>query len=630
MTTNLNYKNIHHWKRVLSMIFLLLFSIYSFSFAQTEKFTASASSSSVENGEQFQVTFSVNASAKSFRAPTFSDFTVIMGPSQSNQMQIINGSVSQTLSFTYVLQAVKEGSFKIGPAEIIVGSNKLLSNPLSIIVSKGSPPSQSQSQNNQKQSGTQDNVMHGAGKNVFIKASLDKSTPYQGEGISVIYKIYSKVTLLNFGVSKLPSFAGFWSQDIDKQPQLDFHNETVDGVAYKVADIKRIVLFPQRSGQLEIDPMECEVIARVPVKRQQQQQNSNDPFSQFFNDPFFNNPFFNNNAQDVKIELKSDPIKISVKDLPNGAPSAFKGAVGKLNCEINLDRKEAKANEAVNIKVKISGRGNIKLLESPQLTFPPDFETYDPKENVNMSSTLSGVSGTKTFEYLVIPRNAGEFKIQISPFVFFDLEKKQYSTINFPDINLKVNRGNGNSTVVNNDIQRSDVQQLGKDIHYIKTEDAEFKRGHETLFGSVYFYTLSILPALAFLLLVFVKKKKEKEAGNFGQIKSQRANKEAMKRLSLAKKYLNTNENDKFLDEMFRALWGFISDKLRMEVSELSKEKVMYQLKLKNVPDEIVAEFGDTVESCEFARFAGGSSNANETLYLKGINVITKLDSSIK
>lgn len=629
MTTNLNHKNIHHWKRMLSMIFLLLFSTHSISFSQTEKFTASASSSSIENGEQFQVTFSVNASAKSFRAPSFSDFTVIMGPSQSNQMQIINGSVSQTLSFTYVLQAVKEGSFKIGPAEIIVGSNKLLSNPLSIIVTKGSPPTQSQSQNNQKQSGTQDNVMHGAGKNVFIRATIDKSTPYQGEGISVIYKIYSKVTLLNFGVSKLPSFAGFWSQDIDKQPQLDFHNETVDGVVYKVADIKRLVLFPQRSGQLEIDPMECEVIARVPVKRQQQ-QNSNDPFSQFFNDPFFNNPFFNNNVQDVKIELKSDPIKISVKSLPNIAPASFNGAIGKLNCEINLDRKEAKANEAVNIKVKISGRGNIKLLESPQLTFPPDFETYDPKENVNLSSTLSGVSGTKTFEYLVIPRNAGEFKIQISPFVYFDLEKKQYSTINFPDINLKVNRGNGNSTVVTNDVQRSDVQQLGKDIHYIKTEDAEFKNSRETLFGSVYFYSLSILPSLAFLLLFLIKRKKEKEAGNFGQIKSQRANKEAMKRLSLAKKYLNTNEKDKFLDEMFRALWGFISDKLRIEVSELSKEKVMNQLKLMNVSDNIIIEFGDTIESCEFARFAGASSSANETLYQQGINIITKLDGSIK
>lgn len=587
--------------------------------AQNEKLTATASATTVGNGEQIQITYSLNASGKGFKAPTFSNFDLIMGPSQSMSTQIINGAVSQSLSFTFIIQATKEGVFKFSPAEISVGSTKIYSNPLTITVVKGSPPAQSQSGQGQK-GNAQNSTTDVGGDNVFIKATIDKSNPYQGEGIVVTYSLYTKIQILNFSVSKLPAFTGFWSQDIQMSQQIEWHNENYDGATYTVGGIKKVVLFPQRSGSLTLDPMEAEAIIRIPLKKQQR---NNDPFSQFFNP-------FQNNFQDTKVTLKNYPVKINVKELPSGAPANFSGAVGKLNCDVSLDKKETKANEAVTVKIKISGKGNIKLIDSPKITFPPDFESYDPKENSNINATNSGVTGTKTFEYLLIPRNAGEFKIPVNSFSYFDLDKKQYVTINFPDLLLKVNKGDGNTVSVSGGVQRSDVQLLGKDIRFIKTREPDFDSSLTPFYGSPLFFTLLGTPALLFLLLIGLRKRNEKLTGNAVMIKSQRANRAAMKRLSAAKKYLSSNEKEKFLDEMFRALWGFIGDKLQIQVSDLSKENVTTALTLKNIDPNLIKQFTDTLDDCEFARFAGSVSDSNEILYKKGIDIISKLESSIK
>ena len=602
------------FKIVLS-IFLFIFSFVNNNVAQ--ELSATVSSPAVDVGEQFQITFSLNSTGKNFRPPTFIDFNVLMGPNQSTQMQIINGSVSQTISFTYVLQAVKEGTFKIGSAEIIAGNTRVLSNPIIIIVSKN--PNKPQPGTAQRQG---DNSAGIAGKNVFIRASVDKSNVYQGEGISVTYRIYTRVTLLNYSVNKLPSFNGFWSQEISMPQQLEFHQENVEGVAYKVADIKKVILFPQRSGMLSIDPMEGEVIARVQLRRQQQQ--GNDPFSQFFNDPFFNN-----NLQDIKIPLKSDPLKVNVRNLPSDQPQGFTGAVGKFAYEVSLDKKEVKAHDAVNLKIKISGKGNIRLIDAPKIEFPPDFETYDPKENVTVNATSNGVTGSKTFEYLIIPKNPGNFKISISPFSFFDLDKKQYIVQQSPVLSLIVSRGTETATTVISGVNKSDVQILGKDIRFIKTRDPAFIEGGSTLFNSPVFYSLVFTPALIFAGLLFVRRRNATMAGNVKLIRSQRANKVAMKRLSAAKKYLSVNEREKFLDEMFRALWGFISDKLQIPVSDLSKDSAAQALLAKKVPDGLVLQFTDTVDNCEFARFAGGMADSNESIYKKGIEVITLLENAL-
>ncbi len=600
-------------KRIKIILFSFLL-VSNLNYAQ--EFSATVSSPAVNVGEQFQISFSLNSTGKNFRPPTFIDFNVLVGPNQSTQMQIINGSVSQITSFTYVLQAVKEGTFKIGPAEITAGNAKVLSNPVTVIVSKSSNKPQAGS--NQKQGGDNSTGIAG-GKNVYIHARVDKNSAYQGEGISVTYRLYTKVTLLNYSVSKLPSFNGFWSQEISMPQQLDFHQENIEGVAYKVADIKKVILFPQRTGILSIDPMEGEVIARIQVKRQQQP--SNDPFSQFFNDPFFNN-----NLQDIKVPLKSDVLKINVRELPAVAPQGFTGAVGKFAYDISIDKKETKAHDAVNLKIKISGKGNIRLIDAPKIEFPPDFEVYDPKETVSVNATLNGVTGSKSFEYLIIPRNPGNYKISIAPFSFFDLEKKKYIQLQSQEMSLSVGRGSETANTVVSGVIKSDVQILGKDIRFIKTKDPQFIEGSGTLFNSPVFYTLAITPVLVFAGLLFIRRRREMMAGNFNLIRSQRANKVAMKRLSAAKKYLSVNDSEKFLDEMFRALWGFISDKLQIPVADLSKDAATQELFNRKVPDGLIMQFTETIDSCEFARFAGGLADNNETIYKKGIEVITQLE----
>ena len=590
--------------------------------AQDERFTASANPQSVGVGDQLQVTFTLNANGRNFRAPQFQDFNVLMGPSQSTQMQVINGSVSQTLSFTYILQAIKEGTFKIGSAEIYAGANKLVSNPITVVVTKAVQPQQKSGSNQ----GNADNDKTYEGKNVFIVAHVDKTTPYLGEGIYVTYKLYTKVTLLNYSIDKLPALSGFWSQDIQLPQQLDFQNENYDGVNYKAAEIKKLILFPQRSGTLSVDPMEGEVVARVQTKRQK----SNDPYDPFANDPFFNNPFFNNNVQDIKLKIKSDPIRLTVRNLPAGAPTDFSGAVGKFGYDVTLDKKVTKSNEPVTLRIRISGKGNLKLIEAPKIQLPPDFETYDPKENVSVNATAGGVTGSKTFEYLIIPRHSGTFKIPITPFSFFDLEKKKYEVLNASDLTLTVERGNESSATIVNGVNQSDVQLLGKDIRFIKTKDPNFNGPYSPIYGSLSFYTAVSIPFLFLFGLLLVRRRQQEEDANVGLVKSKRANKVAMKRLSAAKQYLATNKKNEFLDEMFKALWGFIGDKLRIPVSELSKENVSTGLQNQNVPEPMIQQFIDTIDSCEFARFSGSAADSNNELYQKGIDIISKLENTIR
>ena len=613
-----------YYLRLLPALMLCIVSV--FSYAEESRFTASASNTTVAVGDQIQLTFQLEGSGKNFQAPNFADFNVLMGPSQSTSMQFINGSMSQSISFTYIIQAVKEGVFKIPPASIETGGKKIQSNNLTITVAKGSNTSQQQS-GNQQQSGKtgSDNAVQSGGKNVFFKVSVGKSNVYRGEGVLVTYKLYTKVTLVNYGLSKMPSLEGFFSQDIQMPQQLEFHIENVDGVQYKVADIKKLVLFPQRTGTLSLDPMEGEVVARMQVKRQQ----SRDPLDQFFNDPFFNNPFFNNSVQDIPIKLKSDPVKIVVKELPEGAPETFNGAVGKFSMETDLDKKETKAHDPVTLKIKISGKGNLKLIDPPKIDFPPDFETYDPKVNANVTASGNGVSGSKTFEYLVIPRNAGEYKFSVSGFTFFNLDNNKYETVPGADYILKISKGDESTTTTISGVSKSDIQFLGKDIRFIKTSQPLFVQHNGALFSSPLFYTLCGAPALLFVLLLVFRKRYDEMQSNVTLLKSRRANKVAMKRLSAAKKSLSENNSEKFLDEMFQALWGFVSDRLQIPVSELSKENVSQALEQKNVSAESVTKFNQTLDALELARFAKGIAASNQEIYQKGIEVITKLEEEI-
>ncbi|REJ82350.1 MAG: protein BatD [Bacteroidetes bacterium] len=601
-----------------TLLCLLLISLTTLNlYAQDEKFTASVSPQTVSVGEQVQVTFSFNGNGKNFKAPSFSGFNILAGPSQSSSVQIINGSITQSISYTYILQALSEGSFKFQGAEITGSAGRVISNAFTINVVKGS----SGQQNKQDASG-QGQV---DGKNVFLRASVDKTNVYRGEAISVTYRLYTKVTLLNYSIDKIPAMNGFWTQDITLSQQPEFRVENVDGVNYKVADIKKLIIFPQRSGALQVESMEGDVIARVQVKRQSR---SNDPFDQFFNDPFFNNPFFGGNVQDIKVPVRSEPIRINVKELPENAPQGFSGAVGRFSCEVSLDKQEVKAHEPVTLKIKINGKGNIKLIESPQVDVPPDFESYDPKENSNISANASGVSGHKTFEYLLIPRTPGEYKIPVSDFSYFDLDKKQYQIIPAGELLIKVNKGDENLVVGSGGTfsNKSDVQMLGKDIRFIKTNVPDFRKIQTPLFGTILFYSLLVSPLLLFGFLILIRRRSESLKGQSGLIKSRKANKMARKRLALAKKYLDSNQKNKFYDEVSHALWGYLSDKLQIPVSDLSKETATDALISSGIKVENVNNIISVIDKIEFTRFAGSSGSTSGDLYKDAITAISGIE----
>ncbi len=588
--------------------------------AAAPRFVASASATTVAAGEQIQVTFELNGTGSSFHAPSFAGFNVLMGPSQSSSMQIMNGSMSQSLSFTYVIQALKEGTYKIGAASIDVEGKKVTSNELSITVVKGAAPQAAQGGGQQKSQGADASGI--SDKSVFFRVSVDKSNVYRGEAIIVTYKLFTKISLINYALQKMPALEGFYSQDINAPQKLEFGSEVLDGVQYKSAIIKQLVLFPQRTGNLSLDAMEGEVVARIQTRRQQQ---GNNPF-----DIFFNDPFFNNNIQDVQIKIKSQPVRITVKDLPKGSPESFNGAVGKFTINASFDRKEAKAHDALNLKVKISGSGNLKLLDPPKIDFPPDFETYDPKEVSNATATLDGVSGSKTFEYLIIPKNAGEYKVSVGDFTFFDLGKNKYETIKGSDFILKIAKGDETVTTSVSGVAKNEIEYLGKDIRFIKTNMPAFKQNEGLFYKSGSFLFLCLIPGLLFVIVVILRVRHLKMNSDLGSLKSRKANKVAQKRLGAAKKFLAENKSDAFLDEMFRALWGFVSDRLRMEVSQLSKENVSAALKQKNVTDATISQFMATLDSCEMARFARGTGESNQQIFDMGIAIISKLEEEIK
>lgn len=601
-------------------LMILLSSIYSLNVKADNPFVASASSTTVAIGEQIQITFELNGNGRNFQAPSFVNFSVLSGPSQSSSMQIYNGSVSQTLSYTYIIQSTKEGVFKIGPAMIEASGQKFQSNVLTITVVKGNNKPQAQGGNQQKSGGNETDAT-AMEKNVFLKASIDKSNVYRGQGIVVTYKLYTRVQLVNYQLSKLPALEGFFSQEITMPQQPQFRGEVLNGVKYNVADIKKVVLFPQRSGALSVDPMKGEVVARVQVKRKSQGRN---PLEEFFNDPFFGN-----NVQDIKVNLSSETLKINVKELPSSAPSTFNGAVGKFTMTASVDKKEMKAHDAINLKIKVVGKGNIKLIDPPKIDFPPDFETYDPKINANVTATETGVNGTKTFEYLVIPRNAGEYKITVSGLTYFDLDKNKYETQPGSEFLLKVAKGDETTTTTVSGVSKSDVQFIGKDIRFIKTTIPVFALNQSAFYDSSLFYILLVIPAFLFFLLIIFRKRYMELQSNVTLLKSRKANTIAMKRLKVAKKFLSQNQSTEFLDEMFKALWGFVSDKLQMPVSELSKENVSTVLATKNVSAESVKLFIEALDACEMARFARSIASSNEDIYKKGIEVISKLEEEI-
>lgn len=595
--------------------FLLLIALLASGFVNAQKFTAAASKTKVAVGEVFQLDFSVNATGKNFVPPSLSDFTVYSGPNQSTSMQIINGNMSQSITLSYYLAAKKEGTYTIGPASIMAGSNTLQSNSITIEAVKAG--TQTQSLGGQNPSGTQANSDH-----LFARTSVSKSKVFAGEQIVITHKVYTRMNLKGFQDVKFPSYNGFWVQEITRNTQYEVAQENVDGILYSVVEIKKAFLFPQHSGKIEIEPMAVQCVVREKTGKK------HDPFEQFFGqDPFFGMSSY----KDVLYTVKSNAVTVDVSSLPEaGKPADFPGAVGNFSMNATLDKDHVKANEGINLKISISGKGNLKLIDAPNMEFPDEFETYDPKINENISVNEGGVSGSKTFEYLLIPRHEGIYKIQPNGFSYFDTDKKTYVQLPAKEFTITVEKGvagPANNTPTMSNLPKEDVKMFGSDIRYIKTGEINLIKKGKYFFSSPLFIAGFSVPPLLFLAFLFLRREHIRRNSDIVMVKKRRASGIAKKYLTLAERSMQSNHKENFFSNVLAALYNYTEHKMNIPTSEHSKEKVVVVLKEKNIPEETISELVQLMDECEFARYAPGLQSGNlKEVYTRAANIINKIE----
>ena len=594
-------------------------------FAEDEVTLRAAAPDVVVNGDQFRLTYTVNSQdVKDFLAPQAKGFDVLMGPSRSQQSstQIINGKVSssRSITYTYILMAVSEGTFNIPAASIEVDGKKIFSNPLTI---KVLPKDKEDANSNQSQgnSGISSRNQKSSGritdKDLFVLASASKTKVHEQEAILVTYKAYTTVDLRQL-LGKMPDQQGFYVQEVELPTQKTFKLEHYKGRNYNTVVYRQYVLFPQKSGKLEIPAVTFDAVVaqRVAV--------SDDPFEAFFNGGGY---------VEVNKKIVAPKLVINVDPLPS-KPEGFSGGVGTFSLKSDISTKELKANEAVTIKLTISGTGNMKLVSAPEVKFPHDFEIYDPKIEDNYELTANGLSGTKTIEYLAIPRHAGNFTIPAIEFKYFDIASEKYKTLTTEAYELKVAKGDGSASsqqVIADFTNKENVKVLGTDILFIKTGDTALRQKGNYFFGTTAYYLWYIIPFLLFIVFVVIYRKQAVENANVAKVKTKKANKVATKRMKLAGKLLSENKVNEFYDEVLKALWGYISDKLNIPVSKLSRDNIEAELSGHGVSEDLIKEFISALSECEFARYAPGNQNeAMDKVYSASVDVISKMENCIK
>ena len=608
--------------RKLIIILMTLMAYSTQTFADKVSFVASAPDVVVV-GDQFRLSYTVTTQkVKDFRAPSIKGFDVLMGPSRSEQSstQIVNGSVSSTssITFTYILMANTAGEFTVPGASIVADGNQMISNSVKIKVLPQDQNHNSSRRNNDNSSSIQPSSNASvSNQDLFITATASKTNVYEQEAFVLTYKIYTRESNLQLNNAKLPDFKGFHSQEIEMTTNARWTPEHYKGRNYYTTVYRQFVLFPQQSGKLFIEPAQFQMTVNKPVQ-------SADPFDAFFNG--------GNNVIEIKKPITTPKIAINVNPLPAGKPTNFLGGVGEYNISSSINSKELKTNDAITIKLVISGTGNLKLISNPEIKFPDDFEVYDPKVDNQVRLTKEGLTGNKVIEYLAIPRHAGTYKIPGVSFSYFDIRSKSYKTLNTEDYVINVEKGAGNADqVIANFTNKEDLKVLGEDIRYIKQNEVTFQPKGSFFYGSMSYWLFYIIPALAFILFFIIYRKQAAENANVAKMRTKKANKVAIKRMKLAGKLLSENKKDAFYDEVLKALWGYISDKLNIPVSRLSKDNIEEKLRNHGVSEELIKEFLNALNDCEFARFAPGDENqAMDKVYSSSIEVISKMENSIK
>lgn len=603
-------------RRAAVLLFVLAVSS---AVAEEASFEASVDKNPVGFGDQFTLTLLLkNAGAgggKGLQLPELSKFHIMSGPNQSSSMQFINGVVSSSVTYSYILQPKEIGKFTIGAASIDAGGKICKTAPIVLEVIKGAPRQKAPAN-------TPADVSGQIGDNLFLRGIVDKSHVMQGEQINLTFKLYTRVSVSNYAVAKNPSMTGFWSEEVEIPKNIPLSTETLNGKQYRVGMLRRLALFPTQSGTLEISPMEVQTTVQV-------QTRSLDPFDAFFRDPF---------GQAVNYVAKSAPVKITVDPLPSGAPADFKGAVGRFSMRATADKTTTKTNEPISLKVTISGTGNVKLLESPEVELPKDFEQYSPKVSDNINRKQERISGTKTFEYLLIPRYPGRKVIKPVSFSYFDLAKREYVNLKSDQLELNVEQGPASAAPLVVGSSREDIRLLSQDIRFIKVAHHGFARQGEYVHTSVTFIVLLLLPLGGMVAAFLFARQRQVLMADEAGVRNRRAAKIAQKGLKNAERLLKATKGAgsqpklEFYAEVSSALYKYLGSKLNIQQAEMSIEGALSELAKRSIEGERSASLKSLLELCEMARFAPTSLNvsAMQQTYDQAKQLITDLERTMK
>ena len=607
-------------KRLLS--FILAFTTVFL--LQAQDFKASAPSS-VEEGENFRVQFVVtDGEPSSFRGPKFDSegFELLAGPytSSYSSYQMVNGKTtsSSSVTYTYTLCGNKRGKYTIPAATVKVGDKTLTSNTLTITVTPGNGNSSSQGSSRRSQSqavDVQDEGTSISAKDLYMTATASKTKVHEQEAILLTYKVYFTVNLTSLKPN-MPDLKGFHVQEVPLPRTKEPTVETVNGRRYNTVVWSQYVVFPQQTGKLTIPALTFEAVVA-------QRARNIDPWDAFFNS--------GSAYTEVTKNLKTPSIQITVDPLPT-KPANYSGAVGNFNISSELTPEQVKTGEALTLKLTVKGTGNMKLIKTPEVDVPKDFEVYDPKVTDNTEITKNGMEGSKTFEYVYVPRNPGHYTIPAIEFCYFDLTSNSYKTLKTNPYELDIekgkNTGNGGVSTYN----KEDVQELNSDIHYIKTGDVELQKDDtDTFFNSLTYWLEYLIPFILFVVLVVIFRKQAIANANVAQMKTRKANKMARKRLRNAKKFMEQQKKEEFYDEIMRALYGYVSDKLSIPVAKLNKDNIREKLEGKELDANLIDQVIHTLDDCEFARFAPVESGKTlENFYEQVITLIEQVENSIK
>lgn len=582
--------------------------------------------------EQFNVTFIIEGekSPSDFQWSSGDDFQLVWGPQKgsSSSIQIINGkrSSSHQTTFTYILIPKATGTFQLPVATAMLSGDRISSTQASIqVVSDGASSSRSSGQNGGKSSGGGQTSSTGSGEissnDLFMRLSLSRTEVVIGEPITATLKIYQRANVVGFENAKFPTFNGFWSQETYVPNNIEFKRESLDDKIYNTAVLRTYVLIPQQSGTITIDPAELVCLVNIRTAP----STSNSLFDSFFQDEY----------RTIRKRVTTPAVKVKVNPLPAGQPASFGGGVGNFGISARLTTDNLKTHDAASLIITVSGRGNVALLEEPKVNFPPDFEVYDTKTTENTDKSNGGTSGSKSFEYPFIPRSHGDFTIDPVEYSYYDVNAGKYVTLRTEPLHVKVAKGKGGDstpvTTVNSGVERKDVKSLADDIRFIFTGKPGLSGSGSFFVGSVFFWILLALMILGATSVYLAFRKVAAMRADVAGTKNRRATKMAQKRLKLAGEYLDKNLYTAFYEELHKALIGFVSDKLNMDMSEISKDNIASALTEGGVSEEQTKAFTDLLDACEFARYSpDGGNEAMRSHYDAALKVISSIDSGLK